>query len=278
MMKALVESAQPEEGGGPARDGLLHPVGFAAKVGENIAQGFTTPKGIIRSGADFIEMAKSGLAPEAPTAMDILMSALPFGLGAIPKFIKQHEEAGDPLLQKLRSGLGIPDADVSEPSPWVREGGAWHEGKTGEEVKNFQEAIKGFAEKVAPSLPHRGDWQPGQDESEQQWHAGQNEKQETAETFSNRFGVWPSMGAEKIDQSASKLDAAANTNVNISGAGRIKVDVNAPPGTSVDANGEGFFKSTEITRLTQMLPADMGPLPMTGVGAGQGVAGNGTVS
>jgi hypothetical protein len=110
------------------------------------------------------------------------------------------------------------------------------------------------------------------------WHQGQNEKQETEESFSNRFGVWPGMGAEKIDQASSKLDQAANTNVNISGAGKIRVDVNAPPGTSVDASGEGFFKSTEITRMTSMLPADFGPGPVTGISTGQGASANGTAT
>jgi hypothetical protein len=104
------------------------------------------------------------------------------------------------------------------------------------------------------------------------------EKEDPWSSFEKRFGIWPGMGAERLDQTSQKLDQAAASNVNISGAGRISVDVRAPPGTYVDAQGEGFFKSTEITRLTQMLPADMGPLPMTGVGAGQGPSGNGTVS
>jgi hypothetical protein len=106
---------------------------------------------------------------------------------------------------------------------------------------------------------------------------GSDEAADQPSSFENRFGVWPGMSADKLDQTSAKLDQAANTNVNISGAGRISVDVRAPPGTSVDAQGEGFFKSTEITRLTQMMPADFGPAPVTGVSAGQGVAANGTV-
>jgi hypothetical protein len=106
---------------------------------------------------------------------------------------------------------------------------------------------------------------------------GTDEAADQPSSFQNRFGVWPGMGADKLDQTSAKLDEAANTNVNISGAGKIQVDVRAPPGTSVDAQGDGFFKSTEITRLTQMMPADFGPGPMTGVSAGQGVAANGTV-
>jgi hypothetical protein len=52
--------------------------------------------------------------------------------------------------------------------------------------------------------------------------------------------------------------------------------VNAPSGTNVSAKAEGFFKSTEITRQTQMLPADMGPTAGTGISAAAGVMSNGT--
>jgi hypothetical protein len=106
---------------------------------------------------------------------------------------------------------------------------------------------------------------------------GTDEAADQPSSFENRFGVWPGMGADKLDQTSAKLDEAANQNVNISGAGKIQVDVRAPPGTSVAAQSDGFFKSTEITRMTQMMPADFGPGPVTGVSAGQGVAANGTV-
>jgi hypothetical protein len=106
---------------------------------------------------------------------------------------------------------------------------------------------------------------------------GPDEAADQPSSFENRFGVWPGMGADKLDQTSAKLDQAANQNVNISGAGKIQVDVRAPPGTSVAAQSDGFFKSTEITRMTQMMPADFGPGPVTGVSAGQGVAANGTV-
>jgi len=76
---------------------------------------------------------------------------------------------------------------------------------------------------------------------------------------------------------ASKLDEAASQNINIEGTGRIAVDVNAPSGTNVTAQAEGFFKSTEITRQTQMLPADMGASFGTGIGASSGASSNGTV-
>ncbi len=228
-MAALVKSARPEVGGQTDGYAGVQLAGYKEKIIGEVASQLTTPRGLLKSGADLAETAKAGLKPEAPTLMGAAMSTLPFGLGEIPGFLKGHQEAGDPVLQWLRSKLGIPDADVSEPSPWAK-GGAWH----------------------------KDEGQPSE--------------------FGDRFGVWPGMGADKLDQTSSKLDQAANQNVNISGAGKIQVDVRAPPGTSVDAQGDGFFKSTEITRLTQMMPADMGPLPMTGVSTGQGVAGNGTMA
>jgi hypothetical protein len=69
---------------------------------------------------------------------------------------------------------------------------------------------------------------------------------------------------------SQKLDGAASQNVDISGTGRISVDVRAPSGTNVTASAEGFFKSTEIVRQTQMMTTENGPAPATGVGAGAG--------
>jgi hypothetical protein len=45
----------------------------------------------------------------------------------------------------------------------------------------------------------------------------------------------------------------------VNGKGMISVDVNAPKGTRVTAEGEGLFKKTEINRQTQMEPAAQEP-------------------
>jgi hypothetical protein len=41
----------------------------------------------------------------------------------------------------------------------------------------------------------------------------------------------------------------------VEGTGKITVDVNAPKGTRVGAEGGGLFKKTEVQRNTQMEPA-----------------------
>jgi hypothetical protein len=114
-------------------------------------------------------------------------------------------------------------------------------------------------------------------ETDTLFRGGEPDESDQPAPFAHRFDELPSgSGAKQIDSAARRLDQAAVSNVNISGAGKISVDVKAPPGTTVGATAEGFFKSTEVTRMTQMFPADIGPLPMTGIGAGQGVSGNGT--
>jgi uncharacterized protein (TIGR02594 family) len=45
----------------------------------------------------------------------------------------------------------------------------------------------------------------------------------------------------------------------VEGTGKLTVDVKAPPGTSVGAEGGGLFKTTEISRSNQMEPAKTGP-------------------
>ena len=44
-----------------------------------------------------------------------------------------------------------------------------------------------------------------------------------------------------------------------SAKGKLEVDVNAPPGTKVNASGAGLFKDTELRRSTQMPYSDSGP-------------------
>jgi hypothetical protein len=80
-------------------------------------------------------------------------------------------------------------------------------------------------------------------------------------------------GAATIDRAAQALDRAAVQNINVNGTGKLSVDVTAPPGTRVAADGEGLFKTTEISRQTQMMPAQSGPLAGTGVNAGSGMMG-----
>jgi hypothetical protein len=41
----------------------------------------------------------------------------------------------------------------------------------------------------------------------------------------------------------------------VEGTGKLSVNVNAPKGTQVAAEGGGIFKKTEVTRQTQMEPA-----------------------
>jgi hypothetical protein len=46
----------------------------------------------------------------------------------------------------------------------------------------------------------------------------------------------------------------------VTGNGKISVDLkNMPRGVRTTAEGEGLFKTTEITRQTQMEPAREGP-------------------
>ncbi len=194
-----------------------------------------------------------------------------------PPGVREYRSIFDP--PKIPGEIANPIAREAYKSPegraYAKQADEWHT-STGSPLDKLQAGAEKF-------FQQHGAWKPGQlidPQARQPSKSGVSHFVEPPQesSFDNRFGVWPGMGADKLDQTSAKLDAAANQNVNISGAGKIQVDVRAPPGTSVDATGEGFFKSTEITRLTQMLPADMGPLPMTGVGAGQGVAGNGTVS
>jgi hypothetical protein len=65
------------------------------------------------------------------------------------------------------------------------------------------------------------------------------------------------------------MDRVANREVNVNGTGKISVDVRAPNGTNVQAQGEGLFRKTEISRQVQMEPAMSGPaLPAGAVMAG----------
>ena len=50
-----------------------------------------------------------------------------------------------------------------------------------------------------------------------------------------------------------------NQSMKVEGSGKLSVDVNAPKGTRVGAQGKGLFKTVEINRQTQMEPAKRGP-------------------
>jgi hypothetical protein len=45
----------------------------------------------------------------------------------------------------------------------------------------------------------------------------------------------------------------------VEGTGKLTVDVNAPAGTKVNAEGAGLFKQIVTNRQTQMMPAAEGP-------------------
>jgi hypothetical protein len=60
-----------------------------------------------------------------------------------------------------------------------------------------------------------------------------------------------------LDASGSKLDSS-ESNVKVTGSGKLDVNVNAPPGTSVRASGDGLLKDTKVQQETQMAPASKG--------------------
>ncbi|MBO4221952.1 hypothetical protein [Bradyrhizobium neotropicale] len=57
----------------------------------------------------------------------------------------------------------------------------------------------------------------------------------------------------------AQLDRSQVASTKVEGSGKISVDVNAPKGTKVDAQGGGLFKDVEVNRQTQMEPARRGP-------------------
>jgi hypothetical protein len=54
-------------------------------------------------------------------------------------------------------------------------------------------------------------------------------------------------------------DSAEEMTHRVEGTGKLTVDVNAPAGTKVAAEGGGLFKNVETNRQTQMQPAAEGP-------------------
>jgi hypothetical protein len=60
---------------------------------------------------------------------------------------------------------------------------------------------------------------------------------------------------------AARKQLAQSPETKVSASGKLSVDVKAPPGTGVAAEGKGLFKDTEVNRQTQMAPARRGPQP-----------------
>jgi hypothetical protein len=86
-------------------------------------------------------------------------------------------------------------------------------------------------------------------------------------SWGGRFGDpmhFEPMGPRAIAAKRKILEARQQLNKDqaaqkVEGTGKITVDVNAPKGTRVSAEGGGLFKQTEISRQTQMQPAQAGP-------------------
>jgi hypothetical protein len=64
---------------------------------------------------------------------------------------------------------------------------------------------------------------------------------------------WRGPGSPFATAQRAKLDSQMAQKVE--GTGKLSVNVNAPKGTQVAAEGGGLFKKTEVTRQTQMEPA-----------------------
>jgi hypothetical protein len=64
---------------------------------------------------------------------------------------------------------------------------------------------------------------------------------------------------KRILASRQQLDKSTVAATKVEGTGKISVDVNAPKGTNVGAEGGGLFKKVEISRQTQMSEAKRGP-------------------
>lgn len=58
-----------------------------------------------------------------------------------------------------------------------------------------------------------------------------------------------------IAAARNQMDKTQSQTAKVEGTGKLTVDVNAPKGTNVDAEGKGLFKQVEVNRQTQMEPA-----------------------
>ena len=77
---------------------------------------------------------------------------------------------------------------------------------------------------------------------------------QTHESFEAGWG-------REIERRAARnqLDNSQVASTKVEGSGKLTVDVNAPKGTNVGAEGGGLFKKVEMNRQTQMSPARRGP-------------------
>jgi uncharacterized protein (TIGR02594 family) len=77
---------------------------------------------------------------------------------------------------------------------------------------------------------------------------------QTHESFEAGWG-------REIERRAARnqLDGSQVASTKVEGTGKLTVDVNAPKGTNVGAEGGGLFKKVEMNRQTQMSPARRGP-------------------
>lgn len=64
-----------------------------------------------------------------------------------------------------------------------------------------------------------------------------------------------------------EIDKDSRQSVDVNGNGELKVDVNAPPRTNVEARGGGIFRKVTMRRQQQMTPAASGPSEPGSAGA-----------
>jgi hypothetical protein len=77
----------------------------------------------------------------------------------------------------------------------------------------------------------------------------------TSKTFPTDQGF----SFRRADDDRAVVDSNARQGVKVEGTGKLTADINAPPGTKVNVEGDGLFKKTEVNRQTQMEPASVGP-------------------
>jgi hypothetical protein len=82
---------------------------------------------------------------------------------------------------------------------------------------------------------------------------------QTPESFEAGWGREIEKRAQRFASDRQQIDQSQAANGKGEGSGKISVDVNAPKGTKVDAQGGGIFKDVEINRQTQMERARSGP-------------------
>jgi hypothetical protein len=103
---------------------------------------------------------------------------------------------------------------------------------------------------------------PGRlNELEDRWGMSGGEHWKKPDT--GHFSIQTLYGSEHLARLRDRgvMDRALQHNV--TGTGKISVDVNAPKGTNVRASGGGLFKKTEVTRRTQMDKAPAQGQPAT---------------